>query len=50
VLRDIRVVKGSGNTEMDTAVQDALRLWKFPPIAPTTRTVKGRITYWIIPR
>ena len=49
VLRNVKVVQGSGYSEVDVAVQDALRGWRFQPVAFTTRTVTGRITYTIIP-
>ena len=49
VLRDVRVEKGSGYSDVDAAVLEALRRWKFPPVS-SDRTVTGRVPYIIIPR
>jgi TonB family protein len=49
VLRDVRVVRGSGYSDVDAAVLDALRRWKFPPVS-SSRSVVGRVPYSIIPR
>ena len=49
VLRDVTVEQSSGYSEVDTAVSEALRLWKFPAVF-STRAVKGRVPYKIIPR
>jgi TonB family protein len=49
LLQDLKVEQGSGFPDVDNAVLDALRRWKF---LPTTAAdyVKGRIQYTIIPR
>jgi TonB family protein len=49
VLRDVKVEQGSGYSDVDTAVLEALRRWKFRPVS-STRTVTGRVPYTIIPR
>jgi TonB family protein len=49
VLRDVRVEQGSGYSDVDAAVLEALRRWKFRPVS-STRTVVGRVPYSIIPR
>ena len=49
VLRDVKVEQGSGYPDVDAAVLEALRRWKFRPVS-STRTVKGRVPYTIIPR
>lgn len=49
VLRDVKVEQGSGYSDVDTAVLEALRRWKFRPVS-STRTVTGRVSYMIIPR
>ncbi len=48
VLRDVKVEQGSGYSDVDAAVLEALRRWKFRPVS-STRTVKGRVPYTIIP-
>jgi TonB family protein len=50
VLRNVKVERSSGYTEVDNVVRDALIHWRFPPVASNTGTVTGRITYTIIPR
>ncbi|UCF99483.1 MAG: TonB family protein [Spirochaetaceae bacterium] len=49
VLRDVKVEQSSGYSDVDTAVLEALRRWKFRPVS-STRTVTGRVPYTIIPR
>ena len=49
VLRDVTVEQGSGYSDVDSAVLEALRRWKFRPVA-STRTVTGRVPYTISPR
>jgi TonB family protein len=49
VLRDVKVEQGSGYSDVDAAVLEALRRWKFRPVS-STRTVTGRVPYTIIPR
>jgi TonB family protein len=49
VLRDVKVEQGSGYSDVDAAVLEALRRWRFPPVS-STRTVTGRVPYTIIPR
>jgi TonB family protein len=49
VLRDVEVEQGSGYSDVDAAVLEALRRWKFRPVS-STRTVTGRVPYTIIPR
>jgi len=43
------VEQGSGYSDVDAAVLEALRRWKFPPVSSTS-TVTGRVPYTIIPR
>jgi TonB family protein len=49
VLRDVKVEQGSGYSDVDAAVLEALRRWKFRPVS-SNRTVTGRVPYTIIPR
>jgi TonB family protein len=49
VLQDVKVVQGSGYSDVDTAVLEALRRWKFRPVS-SSRTVTGRVPYTIVPR
>lgn len=49
VLRDVEVERGSGYADVDAAVLEALRRWKFRPVS-STRTVTGRVPYRIEPR
>lgn len=49
VLRDVEVERGSGYSDVDSAVLEALRRWKFRPVS-STRTVTGRVPYTIVPR
>jgi len=49
VLRDVTVERGSGYSDVDSAVLEALRRWKFRPVF-STRAVTGRVPYTIIPR
>jgi TonB family protein len=49
VLRNVKVDQGSGYSDVDAAVLEALRRWKFRPVS-STRTVTGRVPYTIIPR
>jgi TonB family protein len=49
VLRDVKVEQSSGYSDVDAAVLEALRRWKFRPVS-SSRTVTGRIPYTIIPR
>jgi TonB family protein len=49
VLQDVKVEQSSGYSDVDSAVQDALRRWKFPSIS-TSDYVTGRIPYTIIPQ
>jgi len=42
-------VESSGYPEVDAAVENALRRWKFKPVAGT-RSVSGRVSYRIEPR
>jgi TonB family protein len=49
VLRDVKVEQGSGYSDVDAAVLEALRRWKFRPVS-STRTVTGRVPYTIVPR
>ena len=49
VLSDVEVERGSGYADVDSAVLEALRRWKFRPVS-STRTVTGRVPYTIIPR
>ena len=48
VLRNVKVEQGSGYSDVDAAVLEALRRWKFRPVS-STRTVSGRVPYTIIP-
>jgi TonB family protein len=49
VLQNVKVEQGSGYSDVDSAVLEALRRWKFRPVS-STRTVSGRVPYTIIPR
>ncbi len=49
VLRDVKIERSSGYSEVDAAVQEALRRWRFRPVSSDTN-VSGRVTYTIIPR
>jgi TonB family protein len=49
LLWDVKVEKSSGYSEVDTAISEALRHLKFRPVS-STRTVRGRVRYKIIPR
>lgn len=48
VLRNVKVDQGSGYSDVDSAVLEALRRWKFRPVS-SSRTVTGRLPYTIIP-
>lgn len=48
VLRDVKVEQSSGYSDVDAAVLEALRRWKFRPVS-SDRTVTGRLPYTIIP-
>ena len=48
VLQNVKVDKGSGYSEVDAAVLDALRLWKFKPVNSAI-LVRGRVPYLILP-
>ncbi len=47
-LDDVKTEISSGYPDVDTAVVEALRRWKFKPVA-STRSVRGRVTYRISP-
>jgi TonB family protein len=49
ILSGFKVKKSSGYTDVDEAVVDALRRWRFPAVAGTGN-VSGEITYYISPR
>jgi TonB family protein len=49
ILTGFKVKKSSGYPEVDAAVVDALRRWKFPAVAGT-KNVSGEITYYISPK
>jgi len=49
VMQSVRVGKSSGYSDVDTSVLEALRRWKFKPVAGRT-TVNGRVGYLILPR
>ena len=48
VLREVKVEQGSGYSDVDAAVLEALRRWQFRPVS-STHSVTGRLTYTIIP-
>jgi protein TonB len=49
VLNSVRVEKSSGYSDVDSSVLEALRRWKFKPVAGRTN-VRGRVGYLILPR
>jgi TonB family protein len=49
VLSSVRIYKSSGYSDVDSSVLEALRRWKFKPVAGRT-SVKGRVGYLILPR
>lgn len=52
ILQNVKVEQGSGYSDVDSAVLEALRKWKFKPVN-STLNVKGRVpfsTYLIQPR
>jgi TonB family protein len=49
VLEDLRVKQGSGHSELDKAVEDALRHWRFVAVSGGGN-VTGRVTFVIVPR
>jgi TonB family protein len=49
ILTGFKVKKSSGYPEVDAAVVDALRRWRFPAVIGT-ENVSGEITYYISPR
>jgi protein TonB len=49
VLSSVRIQKSSGYSDVDSSVLEALRRWKFKPVAGRT-SVKGRVGYLILPR
>ncbi|MBN1700174.1 MAG: TonB family protein [Spirochaetales bacterium] len=49
ILTGFKVKKSSGYPEVDNAVIDALRRWKYPAVAGT-KNVKGEVPYHITPR
>lgn len=48
VMQTVRVGKSSGYSDVDTAVLEALRRWKFKPVAGRTN-INGRVRYLILP-
>jgi TonB family protein len=48
-LTEVKTEEGSGYSDVDAAVLEALRRWKFKPVA-STRSVRGRVSYIIRPR
>jgi len=49
LLQHVKVEKGCGYPDVDAAVLEALRRWRFQPVS-SARTVTGRVPYTIIPR
>lgn len=49
LLRDVKVAKSSGYSDVDSAVLEALRRWRFRA-APNSRDISGRVRYSIVPR
>lgn len=48
VMQTVRAGKSSGYSDVDTAVLEALRRWKFKPVAGRTN-INGRVRYLILP-
>jgi TonB family protein len=48
VMQSVRTGKSSGYTDVDTAVLEALRRWKFKPVSGRTN-ISGRVGYLILP-
>ena len=48
-LDEVKTVDSSGYSDVDAAVLEALRLWRFKPVA-STRSVRGSVSYRIEPR
>jgi TonB family protein len=46
LLRDVNVEASSGFNEVDAAVMEAVRLWRFSPY-PSSRDIHGLIPYAI---
>jgi TonB family protein len=45
-LTSLRIKESSGYTDVDSAILEALRKWRFPPVSGT-KNVYGEITYYI---
>jgi TonB family protein len=50
VLHSVQKVKSSGYSDVDSAVLDAVRRWKFRPAPAGAGTVQGIVSYLIVPR
>lgn len=50
LLRDVQVERSSGYSDVDAAVLEALRRWRFDAAPPGSREVSGTIRYRIEPR
>jgi TonB family protein len=49
VLHSVRTVKSSGHSDVDSAVLDAVRRWKFQPGGQKGLEVNGTVGYLIVP-
>ncbi len=49
VLHSVQKVKSSGYSDVDTAVLDAVRRWKFKPASAGAANVQGTVSYLIVP-
>jgi TonB family protein len=50
LLHSVRTVKSSGYSDVDSAVLDAVRGWKFKPAPASAGNVQGTVSYLIVPR
>ncbi|OHD73033.1 MAG: hypothetical protein A2V99_06975 [Spirochaetes bacterium RBG_16_67_19] len=49
LLHSVRTVKSSGYSDVDSAVLDAVRGWKFKPAPASAGNVQGTVSYLIVP-
>ena len=49
VLHSVRTVRSSGHSDVDSAVLDAVRRWKFKPAPSAAGNVQGTVSYLIVP-
>jgi len=49
LLHSVRTIQSSGHSDVDSAVLDAVRGWKFKPAPASTGNVPGTVIYTIVP-